>query len=150
MQSCTILYVYLQNNVLSRRVIMTALLVVPSMPVPGERLIERLHSPKRKIHLMAVVPNHLREIVHECIVVLRCQVVLVAICIPTAQDPHRFYETWDQGIQAVADLIVRWVEELLNSRWVDELLDSHDGVNFWSDSILCWQCHEPKTTSSHE
>ncbi len=106
MEGLTILYVYLQNNILSRRVIMTALLVIPSMPVPGERLIERLHSPKCEIHLMAVVPHHLCEVVHECIVVLRCQVVLVAIYIPTAQDPHCCYEGWDQDIPAVADLVV--------------------------------------------
>ena len=71
---------------------MTALLVIPSMPVPGERLIEWLHSAKCEVHLMAVVPNHLCEVVHECIIVLRCQVVLVAICIPTAQDAPCFYE----------------------------------------------------------
>ncbi len=67
---------------------MTALLVIPSMPIPGERLIEGLHSPKCEIHLMAIVPDHLCEVVHKCIVVLRCQVVLVAICIPTAQNPQ--------------------------------------------------------------
>jgi len=99
---------------------MTALLVIPSMPAPGERLIERLHSPKCEIHLMAVVPNHFCEVVHKCIVVLRCQVVLVAICVPTAQGPHCCYEVCDQGTLAVADLVIRWVEE------------------------LCWQCYAPK------
>lgn len=109
---------------------MTAFLVVPSMPAPGERLVERLHSPKREIHLMAVVPNHLCQVVHKCIIVLRCQIVLVAIFIPTAQYPHCCYGFWDQGMHAV-DTLWGYAEPGLMK-------------------VLCWHCYALKTKGCYD
>lgn len=64
--------------------IMAALLVIAGLPIPGTGLIEGVYCSECQIHLMAVVANHLCEVIHICIIVVRRQVVLVAIDIATA------------------------------------------------------------------
>lgn len=70
---------------------MASFLEVALLPVPCIGLVEGLHSPECEIHLMPVVANHLCEVVHKCIIVLRCKVVFVSVHIPTAaQTAHQF------------------------------------------------------------
>ena len=63
---------------------MAPLLVIASSPVPGERLIEGLHSLEGEVQLMAVIADHLCQIVHKRGVVLRGKIVIVPINVPTA------------------------------------------------------------------
>ena len=78
---------YLQDDVLGRRVIVAALLVIASSPIPRERLIEWLQSLEGEIQLMAVIADHLCQVVHKRSVVLRGKIVLMPINVSTAGQP---------------------------------------------------------------
>lgn len=75
----------LQDDVLCGWVIVAALLSIASIPTAGEGLIERLYSPEGHVQLMLVIPHYLCEVVHISVIVLLCQIVLLAIFVATAE-----------------------------------------------------------------
>lgn len=70
---------HLQDNVLCCRVVVTALLIIASKPGMGTGLIEGFHCPKREVQLVLVEGDHLSQVVHKGIVVLRRKVVFCTI-----------------------------------------------------------------------
>ena len=74
----------LQDDVLRGGVIMAAFLHIASIPGSSRGLVEWGYGPECQVHLVLVETCHFCEVVHVGIIILRRQIVQVAIRVPTA------------------------------------------------------------------